>query len=204
MKMTEVTTLSKLKSAEAKTEQIKPLDTPPPPPLKSSIKFTPPVIKKDNEVADEDEIKSQEEVMNSKVAVSVADIKGTDEKNGKDIAEFKEVTQAGPAEEKPYTTVEQMPAFPGGDAALLQYLSKNLKYPAVAQENGIQGKVIVRFVVSKTGDVGNVEVLKGIDPSCDKEAIRVVKMLPKFIPGKQNGNNVPVYYMLPVTFSLRN
>lgn len=107
--------------------------------------------------------------------------------------------------EKVYQVIEQMPVFPGGEGELLAYISKNLKYPVIAQENAIQGKVILRFVVSKTGQVDTVkavEVVRSLDPACDKEAIRVVKSLPNFIPGKQNGVNVAVWYTLPVTFRL--
>ncbi len=207
--MTEVTTLSKLPEAEVKkNEDLKPLapETPPPPPLKSSIKFTAPVIKKDEEVNEEDEIKSQDELAkNDKVAISIADVKGNDEINGADIADFKEVVRPeAPKEEKevPYQAVEQMPQFPGGDAELMKYIQDHLKYPVIAAENGIQGRVIVRFVVSKTGEIQDVTVLRGVDSSLDKEAVRVIKSMPKWIPGKQNGNNVAVYFTVPVMFKL--
>lgn len=207
--MTEVTTLSKLPEAEVKkNEDLKPLapETPPPPPLKSSIKFTAPVIKKDEEVSVEDEIKSQDELAkNDKVAISIADVKGNDEINGADIADFKEVVRPeAPKEEKevPYQAVEQMPQFPGGDAELMKYIQDHLKYPVIAAENGIQGRVIVRFVVSKTGEIQDVTVLRGVDSSLDKEAVRVIKSMPKWIPGKQNGNNVAVYFTVPVMFKL--
>ena len=207
--MTEVTTLSKLPEAEVKkNEDLKPLapETPPPPPLKSSIKFTAPVIKKDEEVSEEDEIKSQDELSkNDKVAISIADVKGNDEINGADIADFKEVVRPeAPKEEKevPYQAVEQMPQFPGGDAELMKYIQDHLKYPVIAAENGIQGRVIVRFVVSKTGEIQDVTVLRGVDSSLDKEAVRVIKSMPKWIPGKQNGNNVAVYFTVPVMFKL--
>ena len=125
------------------------------------------------------------------------------EKQGQDIADFREVI-AEPVveEEKPYEAVEQMPTFPGGETELMKFIRDNLKYPVIAQENGIQGRVILRFVVSKTGAIDNVTVLRSLDPTCDKEAIRVVKSMPKWIPGKQNGNNVPVYFTLPVVFKL--
>ena len=84
-----------------------------------------------------------------------------------------------------------------------KYIASNLKYPVVAQESGIQGRVTVRFVVSKTGAIEDVNVIRGIDPSCDKEAVRVVKSMPKWIPGKQNGLNVPVYFTLPIVFRLK-
>jgi len=101
-----------------------------------------------------------------------------------------------------YQVIEQMPVFPGGESELLFFISKHLKYPVIAQDNGIQGKVIVRFVVTRTGRIGNPEVVRSLDPYCDKEALRVIKSLPRFIPGKQNGVNVNVYYTLPVEFRL--
>ena len=200
-KITDVTTFTKLEKAEVKNDIKK--NTPiaePPPALKSSIKFVAPVIKKDEEVSDKDEMKSQEELNNSKVAISVADVKGVD--NGKiDIADVKQAVSQE-EEEKVYQVIEQMPQFPGGEGELLNYINRNIKYPVIAQENGVQGKVILRFVVSKTGMVDRVEVVRPLDPACDKEAIRVVKSLPKFIPGKQNGVNVAVWYTLPVTYKL--
>ena len=121
---------------------------------------------------DDEEIKSQEELTQTKVAISIADVKGNDELNGKDIAELKEViTKAPEAEEKPYTMVEQMPQFPGGDRELLSFIAKNLRYPTIAQENGIQGKVFVRFVVSATGDVKDelksILVAEGFNVYCN-------------------------------------
>jgi TonB family protein len=101
-----------------------------------------------------------------------------------------------------YKISEQMPQFPGGDKELLRLISNNLKYPVIAQENGIQGKVILRFVVLKTGKVSNIEVVRSLDPSCDKEAVRVIKMLPDWVSGEQNGEKVSVYYTLPITFKL--
>ncbi|MDR3651922.1 MAG: TonB family protein [Paludibacter sp.] len=196
----DVTELSRLKPAEVKNDVKKIEKIAPPPELKSSIKFTAPVIKKDEEVKDENQLKSQEDLNKTTTAISIADVKGKD--NGKiDIADVKQaVTQE--VEEKVYTVIEQMPQFPGGEQELLNYINKNIKYPVIAQENGIQGKVILRFVVSKTGMVDRVEVIRSLDPACDKEAVRVVKSLPKFIPGKQNGVNVSVWYTLPVTYRL--
>ncbi|GAB6120548.1 TonB family protein [Dysgonomonas termitidis] len=109
---------------------------------------------------------------------------------------------SGKVEEKPFVTVEQMPGFPGGETEMHRFINDNLKYPVVAQESGIQGRVTIRFVVTKTGAISDVTVIRGIDPSCDKEAVRVVKAMPKWIPGKQNGLNVPVYFTLPVVFRL--
>jgi len=194
----EVMKMSTLDKAEVKNEpkKVKPVE--PPPALKSSIKFTAPVIKKDEDV--KEEYKSQEVLTNTKVAISIADVKGNNEK-GVDIADVKvAVTQI--EEDHVYQVIEQMPQYPGGESELMSYIAKNLKYPVIAQENGIQGKVILRFVVSKSGVVDKIEVVRSLDPACDKEAVRVVKTLQRWIPGKQNGVNVSVYYTLPIAFKL--
>ena len=196
------TTMVNLKPAEVKDANIKKVESvEPPPPIKNSVKFTAPEIKDDKDVTDEDALKSQEDINNANGIVSIATVVGGDDVNGKDIADLKEVvTQV--VEEKIWDVIEQMPQFPGGESELLGYIGKNLKYPVIAQENGIQGRVIVRFVVSKTGDVDKVEVVRSLDPACDREAMRVVRSLPRWIPGKQNGVNVNVYYTLPITFRL--
>ena len=138
------------------------------------------------------------------INISIADVQGVDTEDAQDIADFQEViAEPEPEVEKPFEAVEQMPQFPGGDAALMKYISSNLMYPPVAAENGIQGRVILRFVVSKTGNIEQIQVLRSPDPSLEKEAIRVVKSMPKWVPGKQNGVSVPVYFTLPVTFRLQ-
>lgn len=102
-----------------------------------------------------------------------------------------------------FEVVEQNPAFPGGDQALMAWLTKNLKYPASAQENNIQGRVLVQFVVNKDGSIVDPKILRGADPALDKEAMRVVSAMPKWTPGKQRGKTVRVRYTLPVTFRLQ-
>ena len=174
--------------------------------VKSSIKFTAPVIKKDDEVRPEDEMKSQDEIMNSKVAVGFANVIGNDESG--EVLKAKEALVTEPVkpkeeENKVFDVVEQMPSFPGGMAALMAYLQKSIKYPPVAEENGIQGRVVCTFVVERDGSVTDVRVAKSVDPSLDKEAVRVVSAMPKWIPGKQNGQSVRVKYTLPVTFRLQ-
>lgn len=106
-------------------------------------------------------------------------------------------------EDKPVYGVEQMPQYPGGDEALLKFIKDNLRYPQAAAEKGIEGRVTIRFVVSKTGEVINDTVLRGLDPLCDAEALRVVKMMPTWTPGKVDGRNVPVYYTLPIVYKLQ-
>lgn len=104
--------------------------------------------------------------------------------------------------DKIYEQVEEMPSFPGGSNALLSFIAANLKYPVVAQENGIQGRVIVKFVVDKDGRITDVEITRSVDPTLDKEAMRIVKAMPKWKPGKLKGNCVRVKYTIPIVFGL--
>jgi TonB family protein len=107
------------------------------------------------------------------------------------------------ADEAPYVAVEEMPMFPGGDGALLTYIAKNTKYPESSKEKNIQGRVIIRFCVTAKGSINQISVLKGVSPDLDAEAMRVVQTLPKFKPGRQSGKDVPVWYMVPITFTLK-
>lgn len=102
-----------------------------------------------------------------------------------------------------FQVVETMPTFPGGDQALFKFLSDNIRYPVIAQENGIQGRVICQFVVNRDGSIVDVEVVRSVDASLDREAIRVIKTMPKWTPGKQRGKAVRVKYTLPVNFRLQ-
>jgi TonB family protein len=118
-------------------------------------------------------------------------------------AEEKKISAAPEKEEAPFVVVEEMPMFPGGDAELLKYLGENTQYPEAAKANNIQGRVIIRFCVTAKGGVSQISVLKGVSPELDAEAIRVVSTLPEFQPGKQAGKAVPVWYMVPITFTLK-
>ena len=173
--------------------------------VKSSVAFTVPEIKKDEEVKEDQEMKSQDDLAETNTAIGAFTVEGNDE-----TAEVKHVEEkiAEPEpvkeeETKVFDVVEQMPSFPGGPSALMQYLSSNIKYPVVAEENGVQGRVVCTFVVEKDGSITDVRVVKSVDPSLDKEATRVVKGMPKWIPGKQNGSAVRVKYTVPVTFRLQ-
>lgn len=104
--------------------------------------------------------------------------------------------------DKPVYSVEQMPQYPGGDEALLKFIKENLKYPKEAAEGGVEGRVVIRFVVSREGVVTDVTVVRSLNAVCDQEAMRVVKMMPTWTPGKSNGRNVPVYFTLPVVYKL--
>lgn len=174
--------------------------------VKSSVKFTAPVIKKDNEVKEEDEIKL-DEVEKSNKAIGTFDVEGNDEVGGEVLKAKEEIAAPEPPkheeENKIFEVVEQMPKFPGGDAALLSYLSSHTNYPTVAAENGVQGRVVVGFVVERDGSVSDVKILRSVDPSLDKEAMRVVKSMPKWTPGKQNGSAVRVKFQVPVSFKLQ-
>ena len=175
--------------------------------VKSSIKFTAPVIKKDEEVKPDEELKTQDELMSTKTAIGTFDVKGNDDANGEILKAKDVIAEPEPPkheeENKVFDIVEQQPLFPGGPAALMKYLSENTKYPVVAQENGVQGRVTVQFVVEKDGSISDVHVLRGVDPSLDKEAVRVVKSMPRWTPGKQNGITVRVNYRVPVLFRLQ-
>lgn len=173
--------------------------------VKSSVKFTAPVIKKDDEVKPEDELKTQDELMSTKTAIGALDVKGNDDANG-EVLKIKEAVaqpEPKPEVEKVFDVVEQMPSFPGGPSALMEWLSNNVKYPVVAQENGVQGRVVVSFVVERDGSITDVKVVRGVDPSLDREASRVVRAMPRWIPGKQNGSAVRVKYNVPVAFRLQ-
>jgi protein TonB len=105
-------------------------------------------------------------------------------------------------EDIPFTVVEEPPMFPGGETELLRFIGEHLIYPPIAQENNIQGRVIVKFCVNTKGGISQITILKGVDAELDKEAERVVSTLPAFRPGKQGGKAVPVWYIVPITFKL--
>ena len=189
------------KKAPVKVEEQKVVEK-----VKSSVKFTPPVIKKDEDVKPEEELKSQEDLNKTNTAIGSFDVKGNDEAVGEVLKAKEVIAQPEPPKEeetKVFDVVEVMPSFPGGQGALFEWLSKNIKYPVVAEENGVQGRVIVTFVVERNGSITDVQVVKSVDPSLDKEAVRVVKAMPHWIPGKQNGSAVRVKFTVPVTFRLQ-
>ena len=174
-----------------------------------SVKVTELQIVEDEKVKKEDEIKTQDELKETETAFGQKDNeKGTEDRNV--TRTLKEEVVVEKKEEKPkevkeevFRSVEQMPQFPGGEAALMKYLQSHINYPPMAAENNVQGRVVVQFVVDKTGKVGEVKVVRSVDKDLDKEAVRVCKSLPKFTPGRQNGQAVSVWYTLPVTFKLQ-
>ena len=174
-----------------------------------SVKVTELQIVEDEKVKKEDEIKTQDELKETETAFGQKDNeKGTEDRNvtrtlKEEVVVEKPVEKPKEVKEEIFKSVEQMPQFPGGEAALMKYLSSHINYPPMAAENNVQGKVILQFVVEKDGKVGEVKVARSVDKDLDREAIRVVKTLPKFTQGRQNGQAVRVWYTLPVTFKLQ-
>ncbi len=195
---------------EAPEEEIQAVEAPEqeqalPEEILNTIKDTEIQIAADNEVTED--ITSKDDVAESTAAAGASTFdQGTDNlevvRTHKDeiIVEEK---KPEPKKEEIFTAVEQMPQFPGGEAELMKYVANHIKYPTMAAENNIQGRVVVKFVVKKDGSVGEVQVLRGKDPDLDKEAVRVVRTLPKFIPGKMNGQAVSVWFTLPINFKLQ-
>ena len=179
------------------------------PVARETQKFTAPVIKKDELVKEENQVKQMDQ-LDAKVAVGTKDEEGVKDRTVEavrsDIAVAAPPPPPAPKPEvsnKVFDVVEEMPSFPGGQGALMQYLASNIKYPVVAQENGVQGRVIVSFVVERDGSISDVRVARSVDPSLDREAQRVVKSMPRWKPGKQNGSAVRVKYTVPVVFRLQ-
>ncbi len=181
---------------------------PPPPPVEpppevAQIKFLPPEPKKDEEVLVEEPPPPAEKI--EKAVISNKTVEGADVVEAfipPPPEEVKIVAIEKPKEEEIFTAVEQNPEFPGGISEMYKFLGNNIKYPASAQRANVAGRVFVKFVVEKDGSIGNVEVLKGIGFGCDEEAIRVIKSMPKWNPGRQNGKNVRVFYNMPVVYKL--
>ncbi len=179
--------------------------------LLNTVKLTEIAIMEDDKVTEQ--IKNQDELKEDDTAVgAVNEDRGVDNiidaQEHKNVVVVEEVKPEPPKVEKPddnkvFTSVEQMPVYPGGEGALLADIHKNLVYPPVAAENGVEGKVTVSFVVTKNGSIGEVKVARGKDPDLDKEAVRAVRALKKkFTPGKMNGHAVNVWYHVPITFRL--
>lgn len=185
------------------------VEAPPPIELAKTISYQVPKIERDELVKEEQEIKPVDEILSDKDAlISIIDNKdGRTDGLGidpKDLAEHKVITQdIAPANNDIFEIVEIKPDFPGGESAMYEWLSKNINYPVIAQENNIQGKVVLQFVVGKNGEIESIVVARGVDPSLDKEAVRVVKAMPNWIPGKQGGVPVKVRFTLPVQFKLQ-
>lgn len=211
-KVAELPPITDVKLAEAPpVDPHRPPPPPPPPappPVKPTVKFTPPVIKKNEEVR-EDEKPEPPKPEENKV-VGPAKTEGSDNPDAIDpgLSKASGTGPAGPVEapveDKIFTSVEQTPEFPGGMAALQKYLASNIRFPQQAREDGLSGRAILRFVVDRDGSITDIVVQRDVPGSgFGKEATRVVSSMPKWKAGKQNGQAVRVYYTLPVTFKLQ-
>lgn len=161
------------------------------------------------ETVDKDrEVKDQEQVLENTAQLGADDHKGVEDVNRdrvvKEVVEVKPVEK--PKEEGPLSVamVEQKPSFPGGESAMYKWLQDNIIYPAAASEEGVQGKVTVQFIVEKDGSITHVQVVRGKHPALDAEAARVIRKMPRWTPGRNNGQPVRVTYHLPVQFKLAN
>ena len=193
-----VRVLSKIELDKPKENILKEIP-PPPPPMRNTIKFTPPVIKPDEQVQEEEQPKLQKEVIETKAAIStVAFDKGTD-----DVAAPVATQKITEEVEQPFVIVEQMPQFPGGEKEMMKFIHNNLRYPSLAAENGIQGTVIVNFVVDHEGKITRIKVVRGIGGGCDEEAMRVLSKMPAWSPGRQGGKPVLVSYTVPIKYVLQ-
>ena len=185
----------KMENLDTPHDIVAPPPPPPPPPtdVVQQQKYVPPQVV--------DSIKPED--VKQLMTADQAQTEVTNKEVVENVAQVTEEVQEAEKEPEPFVVVEEMPTFPGGDVALLKYIGEHTQYPEVAKENNIQGRVIIRFCVTAKGGVSQVSVLKGVDPELDKEAIRVVNTLPPFKPGKQGGKPVPVWYMVPITFTLK-
>lgn len=165
------------------------------------------LITQDDQFDESKQVKSVDETKDNEAQFGAQDItEGTNDLNKQTIVnEVIETAPAAPEPEKVYTIamVEQKPEFPGGEQAMYKWLGDHISYPAQASEEGVQGRVVVEFDVSKTGAIENVRVVRGRHPALDKEAVRLVKSMPKWQPGRNNGQPVKVTYTLPISFKLQ-
>ncbi len=177
--------------AEEEVEITRPENTPPPPPPPPAPVVTEVlnVVEDDVELEQQDILSSEDNQQEAQTAVYTPPA----------VVEEEEEEAA----QQIFTVVEEMPEFPGGQGELLKYLGHSIKYPVIAQENGIQGRVVCAFVINRDGSIVDAEVLRGVDPSLDKEALRVINSMPKWKPGKQRGKPVRVKYTVPVVFRLQ-
>ena len=197
------------KQEEKKQEQVKPKVEPKKeiPVARETQKFVAPVIKKDELVKETNQMKQMDQ-LDAKIAVGTETHEGAKDRTIEAVRNDIAVATPPPAPkeevtQKVFDVVEVMPSFPGGQGALIQYLNSHVKYPVVAQENGIQGRVTISFVVERDGSITDVKVARSVDPSLDKEAARVVSSMPRWTPGKQNGSAVRVKFNVPVVFRLQ-
>ena len=165
------------------------------------------MIVEDDKFEKEKEVKDKADVMENEAQAGAVDItEGTNDLNKQVVREQIIAPEPAPVSDEPMNIamVEQKPEFPGGEAAMYKWLGDHISYPAQASEEGVSGRVVVQFVISKTGSIEDVKVVRGRHPALDKEAVRLVKAMPKWQPGRNNGQPVKVTYTLPVTFKLQD
>ena len=177
--------------AEEEIEITRPENTPPPPPPPPA-----PAVTEVLNVVDDDVELEQQDIISSEDDASAAQTETF-------VAPVVEEEEEEESAQQIFTVVEKQPEFPGGTAELFKYLSKAIKYPVIAQENSIQGRVVCSFVVNRDGSIVDIQVMRGVDPSLDKEAVRVISEMPKWKPGEQRGKPVRVRFILPVQFRLQ-
>ena len=187
-KMSEAKKMGKVEDVDAESEQVRVTKREPPEPKKKPPK--PKVTDVLNVVEDDVDVEEEMQIVDM----------GADEETTVEVKAEKEKAEE---EEEIFYVVQDMPSFPGGQKKLREYLAEHIEYPTVARENQIEGKVYVRFCVTKTGDVEKVQVARGVDPLLNKEAKRVVRNMPKWKPGSQRGQNVNVWYTVPINFQLQ-
>lgn len=183
--------------------------TAPPPPVKPTVKFTPPVVVEDNLVKEEDILQKVPE--DDKIAIGIDNIEGDLSPDAIDpgLSNLRGDGSGGPVvapvkeEPKVFTSVQQMPRFPGGDEALRKFFAERVNFPVRARENNITGQVFLEWVVNEDGRVSDIKIMRDIGYGCGEEALRVAKMLPKFEPGRQNGKAVKVFHRMPINFQLQ-
>jgi protein TonB len=200
LKQTEVTTLEEPPPLDKNEPPPPPVE--PPPPLKSTVKFTPPEIVPDKEVPEEPP-PTQEDLKT--VDASTKTVEGSDDGVDQSLLEGNGNQVVEEAAPEIFVTVEQMPEFPGGVEELYKFLGNNIKYPQMEKEAGIQGTVYLRFYIDANGKPNDISVARGVKggPNLEQEAVRVLKAMPSWKPGKQNGKAVNVWYSLPIKFTLR-
>jgi protein TonB len=191
-KIVDETISANLLNLKNQADEPPPPPPPPPPPAAEleKVKFTAPVVV--DTVVEKVEIATTEEQVNTSVNKEVTE----------EVVETNKIIKEPDEEVVNFYIIEEKPEFPGGEEGMMKWIAEHIKYPEIAKENGITGKVFIQFVIDKDGRVTNVSVLRGVDPSLDKEALRVISAMPAWTPGKQRGKAVKVSFQLPINFKL--
>jgi protein TonB len=182
-----------IQNLDQPNEMVAPPPPPPPPNIIQQVKYVPPVVVDSVKLEDTVQLMTVDEVQTKVKNEDVLEV----------VKEVKEEVQESEAEHEPFLSVQEMPEPVGGESVLYKYIADNTHYPPIAKENGIEGKVFVRFCVTSKGAVEQVNILRGVDSDLDAEAIRIVKTFPLFKPGKQDGKPVPVWFSVSINFQLQ-